>query len=79
MVTFMKEVGIFINTLTTLHPIPMGITLSVVMGIILTLPISSAAISISLGLSGIAAGAATVGCATHMIGFAVSSYRENKI
>jgi len=79
MVDFMKEVGIFINTLTTLHPIPMGITLSVVMGIILTLPISSAAISISLGLSGIAAGAATVGCATHMIGFAVSSYRENKI
>jgi len=79
MVDFMKEVGIFINTLTTLHPIPMGITLSVVMGIILTLPISSAAISISLGLSGIAAGAATVGCAAHMVGFAVSSYRENKI
>jgi len=79
MVNFMKEIGLFINTLTTLHPIPMGITLSVVMGIILTLPISSAAISISLGITGIAAGAATVGCATHMIGFAVSSYRENKI
>lgn len=79
MVSFMKNIGIFINTLTLLHPIPMGISLSVVMGIILTLPISSAAISISLGLSGLAAGAATVGCATHMIGFAVSSYKENKV
>jgi len=78
-VYFMKDIGIFINTLTLLHPIPMGISLSVVMGIILTLPISSAAISISLGLSGLAAGAATVGCSTHMIGFAVSSYKENKI
>jgi uncharacterized membrane protein len=75
---FMTELGIFINTLTKLHPIPMGILVSVVMGIILTLPISSAALSISLGLSGLAAGAATVGCASHMIGFAISSYRENK-
>ncbi|TDT67018.1 hypothetical protein EV215_2066 [Hypnocyclicus thermotrophus] len=76
--TFMKELGLFINTLTKLHPIPMGILVSAVMGIILTLPISSAALSISLGLSGLAAGAATVGCASHMIGFAISSYKENK-
>ena len=47
------------------------------MGIILTLPISSAAIAISLGLTGLAAGASVVGCASHMVGFAVMSYREN--
>ena len=62
---------------TELHPIPMGIIVSVLMGIILTLPISSAALAISLKLSGLAAGAATVGCAANMIGFAVASYREN--
>ncbi len=75
--SFMVAIGGFINSLTKLHPIPMGILVSVFMGIILTLPISSAAISISLGLSGLAAGASTVGCAAHMIGFAVSSFREN--
>ena len=48
------------------------------MGIALTLPISSAAIGVSLNLSGIAAGAAAVGCAANMVGFAVSSFRENK-
>jgi len=74
---FMNQVGIFINTATHLHPIPMGIIVSVVMGMILTLPISSAALAISLNLSGLAAGAATVGCCANMIGFAVASYREN--
>ena len=49
------------------------------MGMILTLPISSAAIGISLNLSGLAAGAATIGCCANMIGFAVASYRENKV
>ena len=49
------------------------------MGIALTLPISSAAIGVSLGLSGIAAGAATIGCCANMVGFAVASYRENKV
>ena len=53
--------------------------MSVLMGIFLTLPISSAAIGVSLGLSGIAAGAATVGCCANMVGFAVASYRENKV
>ena len=76
--SFMSALGGFINYLTTLYPFPMGVLVAVTMGMILTLPISSAAIAISLGLSGLAAGAATVGCACQMVGFAVSSYRENK-
>ena len=76
---FMTAVGRIINTATELHPIPMGIIVSVVMGIVLTLPISSAALAISLNLTGLAAGAATVGCAANMIGFAVASYPENKM
>lgn len=73
----MVDLGAFINAATELHPIPMGIIVSVVMGMVLTAPISSAAIAISLGLSGIAAGAATVGCCANMVGFAVISFREN--
>lgn len=61
------------------QPVVMGIVVSVVMGICLTLPISSAAIGIILGLSGIAGGAAAVGCSAQMVGFAVASYRENKL
>lgn len=61
------------------QPILMGIVVSVVMGICLTLPISSAALGIILGLSGVAGGAAVVGCSAQMIGFAVISYRENKL
>ncbi len=57
----------------------MGIVVSVLMGMILTLPISSAALGIILNLSGLAAGAATVGCCCNMVGFAVASYRENKM
>ncbi len=75
----MGAIGSFINYLTTLYPLPMGALIAVSMGMILTLPISSAAIAISLGLSGLAAGASTVGCACQMVGFAVASYRENKI
>lgn len=74
---FLKWVGYIIMMATELAPIPMGILVSALMGVILTLPISSAALSIMLVLSGPAAGAATVGCATQMIGFAVASYREN--
>lgn len=74
---FMKLIGNVINLSTQQSPVPMGILVSVMMGIILTLPISSAAIAISLGLTGLAAGASVVGCASHMIGFAVMSYREN--
>lgn len=74
---FMKYLGEIINKATELHPVMMGITLAVSMGMILTLPISSAAIGISLGLHGLAAGAALVGCCCQMIGFATISYREN--
>lgn len=75
----MKDIGTMINLATNLQPIPMGIVLAVSMGILLTLPISSAAIAISLGLSGIAAGASLVGCCCQMIGFSVISYKDNGI
>lgn len=75
---FMAYLGSLVNWGTERQPFVMGIVVSVLMGIFLTLPISSAAIGVSLGLSGIAAGAATVGCCCNMIGFAVASYRENK-
>ncbi|MGL5100221.1 MAG: PTS transporter subunit IIC, partial [Fusobacteriaceae bacterium] len=73
----MKKLGDLIIYFTELQPFYMGIFISVVMGVILTLPISSAAVSIMLGLDGVAAGAATVGCSAQMIGFAVMSYKEN--
>lgn len=73
----MYWLGGIINSATNLHPVPMGIVLSVVMGMVLTLPFSSAALAISLGLSGLAAGASTVGCCCQMVGFAVAGYREN--
>ncbi|MTI70108.1 MAG: PTS sugar transporter subunit IIC [Firmicutes bacterium] len=76
---FMTFLGFIINRATELQPLPMGIIVAVLMGITLTLPISSAALAISLGLNGLAAGAATVGCAAQMIGFAVASFRENKV
>lgn len=76
---FMVLLGSTINQATMLRPFWMGIIISVMMGMILTLPISSAAISMILGLSGLAAGAATAGCAAQMVGFAVASYRENKV
>lgn len=75
----MRALGSFINWGTELQPILMGILVSGVMGICLTLPISSAAIGIILGLSGLAGGAAVAGCSAQMVGFAVMSYRENKI
>lgn len=76
---FMTWLGGIINWGTVQAPFLMGIIVSVLMGIILTLPISSAALGIILGLEGIAAGAATIGCCANMVGFAVASYRENKI
>lgn len=72
-------IGQLINWGTEREPILMGIVVSVVMGICLTLPISSAALGIILGLNGLAGGAAVVGCSAQMIGFAVASYRENKV
>lgn len=75
---FMTALGELINWGTEQQPFLMGIIVSVLMGMILTLPISSAALGIILNLSGLAAGAATVGCCCNMVGFAVASYRENK-
>ena len=76
---FMTWLGSIINWGTEQAPFLMGIVVSVLMGMILTLPISSAALGIILGLNGIAAGAATVGCCANMIGFAVASFRENRV
>lgn len=75
---FMAWLGSLINWGTEQQPFLMGIVVSVLMGMILTLPISSAALGVILNLSGLAAGAATVGCCCNMIGFAVASWRENK-
>jgi uncharacterized membrane protein len=74
----MTLVGDLIRYGTEQAPFLMGIIVSVLMGIALTLPISSAAIGVILGLSGIAAGAATVGCCANMVGFAVASFKDNK-
>ena len=74
----MDAIGGFVMWSTELMPILMGGLVALVMGITLTSPISSAAISIVLGLEGIAAGAAVAGGAANMIGFAVASFRENK-
>lgn len=76
--TLMTWIGGIVNQNVEASPIIGGIIVSVVMGICLTLPISSAAIGVSLGLSGLAAGAACVGCCCNMVGFAVASFRENK-
>ena len=73
----MVAIGNAIMAATKQQPLIMGVIVSVSMGMILTLPISSAAICIMLGLSGLAGGAATVGCCANMIGFAVISYKDN--
>lgn len=77
--SLMTALGNLINWGTMQQPVLMGVIVAVIMGICLTLPISSAALCIILGLDGIAAGAAVVGCSAHMVGFAVASYRENKL
>ena len=74
----MYWLGYFVNTATELQPLLMGVLVSVVVGIILTLPISSAAICAMIGITGLAGGAATAGCCAQMVGFAVISFRENK-
>ena len=71
-------VGNFIKWATNMQPFLMGILVSVVVGIALTLPISSAAICAALGLTGLAGGAAVAGCCAQMVGFAVMSFRENR-
>lgn len=74
-----SAVGNLINWATNMQPFLMGILVSVIVGIALTLPISSAAICAALGLVGLAGGAAVAGCCAQMVGFAVMSYRENRV
>lgn len=72
------KVGSLIMMATNLQPFLMGIAVSVLVGIALTLPISSAAICAALSLTGLAGGAAVAGCCAQMVGFAVMSFKENK-
>ena len=72
------KVGSLVMWATELRPFMMGILVSVIVGVALTLPISSAAICAALGLTGLAGGAAVAGCCAQMIGFAVMSFPENK-
>ena len=74
---WIMSLGAVINRATTLQPFIMGLVVSVSVGCLLTLPISSAALCISIGIGGLAAGAATAGCCAQMIGFAVISYKDN--
>ena len=73
-----SAVGQLIMWATELHPFFMGILVSVIVGVALTLPISSAAICAALSLTGLAGGAAVAGCCAQMVGFAVMSFKENK-
>lgn len=75
----MMKLGALIMTATEWQPFVFGIVISVVVGLALTAPISSAALCIMLDLSGLAAGAATVGCCAQMVGFAAASYKENGV
>ena len=77
-IMFTRFLGECINKATDIVPLVMGMVVAVSVGLLLTLPTSSAAICIAIGLTGIAGGAGAVGGACHMIGFAVMSFRENK-
>ncbi|WP_352419327.1 PTS sugar transporter subunit IIC [Proteiniborus sp.] len=74
---FMTATGELIMYATTLQPLLMGVIVSAIVGMTLTLPISSAALCMMLSLGGIAGGAATAGCCAQMVGFAVMSFKEN--
>lgn len=76
--TVASAFGLVIDNATKLQPFWMGIAVSVLVGIALTLPISSAAICSVLGLTGLAGGAAVAGCCAQMVGFAVMSFKENR-
>ncbi|WP_282628916.1 PTS transporter subunit IIC [Empedobacter sedimenti] len=73
----MKWIGEIIMLSTDSNPLIMGIVIAVIVGMVLTLPISSAALCLMLELDGLAAGAATIGCCAQMIGFATISFRDN--
>ncbi len=77
--SFMKALGAFIETASTYQPILSAIIISVVVGIVLTMPLSSAALCSMIGITGLAGGAATIGCCCQMVGFAIQSYKDNKI
>lgn len=77
-VWLVDKIGSLIQIATQAQPVVMGIVIAVIVGVLLTMPTSSAAICVALKLGGIAGGAAVVGCACQMVGFAVQSYRENK-
>lgn len=74
---FMMGLGLIINKATELQPIPMGMIVAALMGIALTLPISSTAIAIMIAIGGPASGAAVVGGCAHTVGFGIQSLREN--
>lgn len=76
---FMILLGEFIQNATTYQPVVSAIVIGVVVGMVLTMPLSSAALCAMIGINGVAGGAATIGCCCQMIGFAVQSYRDNKI
>ena len=73
----MHWLGEIVSSATMLAPLPMGILVAAIVGMVLTAPVSSAALCIMLDLSGITAGAAVVGCSAQMVGFAVASFRDN--
>lgn len=77
--SFMKALGAFIETASTYQPILSAIIISVVVGMVLTMPLSSAALCSMIGITGLAGGAATIGCCCQMVGFAIQSYKDNKI
>ena len=77
--SLMQAIGRFVENAATYQPIISAIIISVVVGIVLTMPLSSAALCAMIGINGLAGGAATIGCCCQMIGFAVQSYRDNKL
>lgn len=76
---FMIQIGEFINFATAQNPFLMGMLVAVVFGLVLTAPISSAGLALMLDISGMAAGAAVIGCCCHMVGLAVTGYKDNGI
>ncbi|OHR06919.1 PTS sugar transporter subunit IIC [Staphylococcus sp. HMSC078A12] len=76
---FMVSLGKMIMLATDQRPLVMGILVAVIFGLALTAPISSAVLALMLDLSGLAAGAATIGCCAQMVGFAVTSYKDNGV
>lgn len=76
---FVYWLGGLANYNVAQSPIVGGVIVSVLFGMFATMPVSAVSVAVSLGLSGVAAGAATIGCCCNMIGFAVAGYRENKV